>query len=549
MKRNLIAISACAAVLAVAAGCAKLIPDTTPSMESIENEGGDFSVTFYCEGAGDTKTGFHDGDIWWTSGDEVRFMQFYETENGNVVNSTSSLGLASDREVLGPFTTKKFTTPPDGTTAAYISLYPNANYKNYYKKNGVFYPVMVLPALQTPTVDSFDPMSDILISTYMTGTSLINEFQMSYTRPCSIGKIKICNLPSSENVDSVRFSAIKDGKAVTLAGRRLYDLVEGDFSTIKLTSDVEDKAIVLDYTGQELKAAGANGFTAYFCCYPFELSEGDSFKVEVFTQDGNSYAKNATIPGTDALPNGFVFERGHGSVFTVDMTTGEIGCNWFNIKQKPSSSLTGSNSLLYYSFSSPEAVSSVDFKVVSASDYRAAAGNLNSLLENASSLSSSTISTINSGKDANMNGGLAFVPDSDYYVVARVVSGEKEIVCSRMVHTETFGFTTATSSTAGKFTHTFYGVGLKSVVYLAVEASKVGTLNNSNCRTYFDNNRASAVSLSASTVNSINAAGAAGSNRYTISPVLESGVSCVDLVLATMEDGTTKFCWKSQISK
>lgn len=192
----------------------------------------------------------------------------------------------------------------------YYAFYPDASLNGHSGVNAV---KIDLKAAQVPTATSFDPTADLLIGEPVKGKgSQQASINMRFTRAVAVGKMTITNLPTSDIVKEVRFSA-NDGSAVTVAGRTNFDL---DTATpvSSYGSNTQDKELVLDYSALSLTAN--TSMDVFFTCFPFELAAGNSFTVIVKT-DTHTYTRTVTLTGAQTL----AFKVGQASRFTVDMST------------------------------------------------------------------------------------------------------------------------------------------------------------------------------------------------------------------------------------
>lgn len=308
MKKNIFRTVVISAVFAITfTGCQKT---------EIESEHS-FKVTFDLslpeeEPEPESKTVFHGDKIWWTVGDQITFFQV-ATVGGTPgkLSSASNKARTADVEVM-PAVTLSFSAPDQGTEVIYYSVAPKDAYQAYASKNGVYYPRMTLPDTQVPTLVSYDPKADLLISEYITSDAATTKLQMKYARPNAIAKMSLKNIGLSENdaVKTVKFSALDNGKDVILAGSAFFDLVNSKYANLTSASCTSIPTITLDYS----TLSPAEDFTAYFICRPFKLASGDSFKVEIITKNGMTFTKDVVLGNGRSLE----LKAAYGSVFSVD---------------------------------------------------------------------------------------------------------------------------------------------------------------------------------------------------------------------------------------
>jgi len=268
-------------------------------------------IEFNCSSA-ETKTAYNGKEIWWNAGDSLRFFQlYYKTADA----TSQSIGYVQRKvsEATATYSTTINYTTPAKYPADYLAVYPDKAYKSLHTASGSTSIDLVrlsLSANQVPTTTSFDPHADLLLSEHIVSEDAkVTSFNLRFKRLVALGKMNLTNIPSESNVRTVKFSATKGGQDVHLTGDKLFRLNDGTVFSEKTYSTT----IAMNYSGLNQSSS----MTANFCCYPFELAEGDSFTVTVFTDDDRYYIKEVTIPeGRD-----LIFERGHGTDFTVNMNT------------------------------------------------------------------------------------------------------------------------------------------------------------------------------------------------------------------------------------
>ena len=165
-----------------------------------------------------------------------------------------------------------------------------------------------LASTQAPTEFSFGPSADVLVAKPVTGlTTQPTELNLQFARVIAVGKMAIKNLNTTkeEKVKKITFTAA--GKAVT--GRSYINFTNAKGVEYGYLSYGVDN-VVLDYSNQTI---AANGMTAYFTCWPFELTAGDTFSVVVETEN-YIFTKNITLTGDKSL----AFKVGSASAFNVN---------------------------------------------------------------------------------------------------------------------------------------------------------------------------------------------------------------------------------------
>ena len=246
-----------------------------------------------------------DGAVTWSaSGEQLAVIEVANGTEPTTAKVASKVGVTSDNGatmILGVSMTAK-----EADSFDYYALYPNSAYVD---TPADFAQVKVkLTSTQHPTESSFGPSADVLVAKPETGLSAQpTELNLQFARVIAVGKMTIKNLNTEENVKKVTFTATD--KAVT--GSSYIDFttaagVEYGYSNYGVDN------VVLDYSD---KTIAANGMTAYFTCWPFELAAGDTFSVVVETES-YTFTKEVTLTGVQSL----AFKVGRASTFSVDFS-------------------------------------------------------------------------------------------------------------------------------------------------------------------------------------------------------------------------------------
>lgn len=496
----------------------------------------------------EVKTALSDGTIIWKTGDKIGGRQRYFRESDGARTSQAKYWSMNKDAASTSVGSSTWTVPKEGTEIQYYFFYPYDKFDATWYTDGEYVkPLVTLSEKQTPVADSYDPLADIIVSKVISSTETLSSVKPEFTRINSLCNITVKNLPSAAAVDSVRFSAKAGGSAVKMAGQ-FYALMS---TGVPGTFAKSQTHVTMDCSALAATASSSEGLSTYFCCLPFSLAAGDSFKVEVFA-GGVNYVKNVT------LSSPMDFSQGRMAKFSVDMASSCPSFDWITVSQKASSGMTGSNAIAYWTASATASVAEVLYGYVSAADYLAAAseGTLDALYGTVATntLSASSISNLNAGKAVNLSVTTGIlVPASDNYVLLKVKkSGSEEYVnVSCALKTDFFGFTaTNHSNGAGYPYHKFYASDLSALKFLCVAKTAIASPSNANCLAYFNENISSAVSYGKTTISAINNAGAAGYGVVKASSFeLGSGVEYISMMYATATDGSTKFCWSSATTK
>lgn len=292
MKKSYIFLAAAAVISA--ASCQKAELDNTNQTKTVHMEISATKTKTFLTDDGQTT-------FWSPSGEMLMVL---ESAGGSVIYAESDPGVSPD----GGSTMEFGVNLPEKTATSYTyyALYPSTCFPtgSSLSLSGI---KVVTPSTQHPTDTSFDPAADLLISSPVTETSQPTNLELSFARKIALGKMKISNLGTADNVVSVKFEAI-DKK---LAGRSYADLTTGRITEYGYRNQHQDY-IELDYTE---KSYAANGLDAYFMCFPASLSEGDVFKVTVSTKT-HRFVKEVTVAAGQSLE----FKAGEKANFSVDFT-------------------------------------------------------------------------------------------------------------------------------------------------------------------------------------------------------------------------------------
>lgn len=255
-----------------------------------------------------------DGSVLWGEGEKLIVLQ---TVDSNTSAAVSSDGVTNDGGQTMTFGVS-FEENTEATSFTYNAVYPASAWTAVGDDENTNATALrtIFPATQKPTASSFDAAADLLIAKTQTVDEQPTSLSLSFQRMVAVGKMTINNLASESNVKEIVFTAMSGEETASqpiLAGRNRFNLNEG---TAEYGYNSPVNAITLDYAGQTI---AANGMTAYFTSCPFELGEGDSFKVAVTTEDGKIYSKTITLTAGKSL----AFKAGRASKFSVSMVGAE----------------------------------------------------------------------------------------------------------------------------------------------------------------------------------------------------------------------------------
>lgn len=301
MKKITKSIALIAALAAMMVSCAKEIEQVTketPQSRDMVN------ITVNA-GSASTKTFINGTAVKWA--DSGEYLEIFQDKDGAVTHKTSGEGKTTDSGATMSFDVDFDATT--GTAFNYYAFYPAASYNN---NTGLDVKINT-PANQTPTATSFDPAADLLIAQKVeNGNTQATTLNMAFTRAVAVGKMTLTNLASSDDVKKVTFSA-KDGSTpIKVAGRTEFSLATAKPKS-SYANNVSETSIILDYSALNLQANSS--MDVFFTCYPFEISAGDSFTVEVQTAT-QSFTRTVNLTGAQEI----IFAPGSASRFSVNMS-------------------------------------------------------------------------------------------------------------------------------------------------------------------------------------------------------------------------------------
>lgn len=247
-----------------------------------------------------------DGTVTWSAkGEQLAVIEAAVLNSkSETAKVTSEDGVTTDKGATMTFGVSLSTKTAN--SFGYYALYPNSAYVDTPSD---FTNVKVkLATTQAPTESSFGPSADVLVAKPVTDlTKQPTELNLQFARVIAVGKMTIKNLNTTENVKKVTFTAAN--KAVT--GRSYIDFTTAAGVEYGYSDQGVDN-VVLDYSG---KTIAANGMTAYFTCWPFKLAVGDTFSVEVETEN-YTFTKDVTLAEGKSL----AFKVGRASAFNVNFS-------------------------------------------------------------------------------------------------------------------------------------------------------------------------------------------------------------------------------------
>lgn len=239
---------------------------------------------------------YYDGDnIKWDAAGEQLNIIYYADDNSSARRQTSThTDYTIDAEGRILFTAD-FTTTDGATSYTLGAFYPYA-YKSTTSSIS-----LTVPQEQTPTADSYDPATDILVSkepVVVEGTP--ESVKLTFARMVAFAKMTIKGIGTGETIEKVVFSS-----SAKPAGAVEFKVHEAaTVENAKWYNNYEDITI----TRESWVATGED--VVWMTTVPTDLS-GTDFTVTV-TTDKYTYTKSVDL--TDKT---LTFERGDVAMFTV----------------------------------------------------------------------------------------------------------------------------------------------------------------------------------------------------------------------------------------
>lgn len=285
-------------------GTTALFLSCTKQENPVHQDGNTFEMTIVA-GSDQTRTVLgSDGAVTWSAtGEQLAVIEAAVLDSkSETAKVTSEDGVTTDEGATMTFGVRLSAKTAD--SFGYYALYPNSA---LVATPSDFTKVKVsLASTQAPTESSFGPSADVLVAKPVTDlTKQPTELNLQFARVIAVGKMTIKNLNTTENVKKVTFTAAN--KAVT--GRSYIDFTTAAGVEYGYSDQGVDN-VVLDYSG---KTIAANGMTAYFTCWPFEIAAGETFSVVVETEN-YTFTKDITLAEDKSL----AFNVGRASAFNVN---------------------------------------------------------------------------------------------------------------------------------------------------------------------------------------------------------------------------------------
>ena len=291
MRRLIGKLGLMAAAVTLLFGCGKDGGQTPQEQETFER-----TVKVSLSKIPDTKTSVVEGadkaQFLWTEGDDNNIFVY---ENGVA-------GLVEDVEFSDDM--RKATLSVRFNTNTVSEYVYTAKFADDFSNSGN----PKLSAVQYPSLTSYDPTADILVSEDLTMSAAATSLQFVMNRKVAVNKMTLKGLNIGEKVSKVEI--------------QLDKIVAGTLQTNGSFSG-EDKKLTLNYSGLDVLSDGT--FPVFFNCAPVEEASVGSIVVTtdkaVYTRSAASFSGKLTLP------------LGKMTRFNVDMTgcRAEINDNLYTL--------------------------------------------------------------------------------------------------------------------------------------------------------------------------------------------------------------------------
>ena len=250
--------------------------------------------TIAVEVTADNSRTYFEGEqiLWAASGEQLNVIYFADDSTTRRQSATHEDYTIKDN--CAEFSAD-FTTTDGATKYTFGAFYPYA-YKSTTSSIN-----LTVPQTQTPSLTSYDPATDILVSTNPVVTeTLPNKISFTFARMVAFAKMTIEGIGEGEKIEKVVFSSpTKPAGAVEFKVH-----AEQTVENAKWYNNYEDITINLEgrtATGKDV---------VWFTTVPTDLS-GSTFTVDIVTDKFN-YSKTVDLTGKT-----LTFERADVAVFTV----------------------------------------------------------------------------------------------------------------------------------------------------------------------------------------------------------------------------------------
>lgn len=239
--------------------------------------------------------------IIWDENEQMKIALI----SGDAATFENSTDFSStDNNTVGTFT---FDISGVGTGEyTYGGIYPASAVVTTDNNNPKSYKIN-LPATQSATATSYDPVAYIMVAKPETFDEIQTEWIASYRRATALNKMTLTNV--GEDIKSVEIT-VPEGKY--LAGRRYIDIATGKSGEIYYGGT---NKVTVNYVSTALPHTAAD---VWFTSWEVQVAEGENVTVKV-TTESKIYTKTIS-----ARAEGIKFLENYLNTITIDMSDAEI---------------------------------------------------------------------------------------------------------------------------------------------------------------------------------------------------------------------------------
>ncbi len=282
------AICTLGAAVALFAGCSKEVVNGNNEEEVVK-----VSVL---ASSPSTKTYVEDGKIYWNpTGEYLKIVYQGYDKNGDLMSTRQAQTDAKYSLEKGCASFTAGLSTIDGSTSyKFGAFYP---YSYRYSTSTIS---LTVPQTQTPTLTSFDPKADILVSSGVTtSSSLPDKLSFSMNRMVALVEMTLDGIGAGEKISTIEITASEK-----INGSVTFNIfAENTLESLKVYHNYETMTLEMG----DRVATGSD--VVWFTTVPTDLS-GGSFGIKVKT-DKNIYEKTAD------LSEKFNFKRAEVAKFTI----------------------------------------------------------------------------------------------------------------------------------------------------------------------------------------------------------------------------------------
>ncbi len=274
----------------LAASCVPEGPEEVPGVPGNVHRQGDISLTITTAEDGPLSRTFMESDgisytAKWHAGDCIGV--FFDSWGAGRTAPDATLSNSSSDGIRGTFTGSVSTGQGEHEVYAF---YPS---RAFYASEGGSVLDLEIPYIQFPTLVSFDPKADLLVSVPQSMTVSGSEASvdnMRFRRVCSILELMLTDATSGSVLTSDRITSVKlEAAGAELSGVFRYDSASGDAASQQMS--VANPFVTADLSENPMPFAGN---AVYLMVNPGTVPSGTPLTITVLT-DRHEVVKEVTL--------------------------------------------------------------------------------------------------------------------------------------------------------------------------------------------------------------------------------------------------------------